>query len=252
MFGLLRGWKRRRLLKREFPGDWIGILERGVPFYANLPGDLQRSFRDKLKVFVWEKHFFGADDLEVTDEMRVVIGAAAVRLIMFLDLSYYDRLSEIVVYPHHYRHKDDDAIILGEAHHWGTVVLSWPAVLHGLKNPCDGHDTATHEFAHVLDRTDGSFDGTPRLRASEDYRAWARIMSAHFLRLQRGDARELFVLREYGAKNEAEFFAVATESFFERPLVMKKAAPDLYAELKRFYGFDPASDPTCGFSSNRP
>ena len=247
MFGLLRKWKRKRLRRREFPGEWIGILERSVPFYAHLPEDLRRSFLDKLKVFVWQKHFIGADGLEVTDEMKVVIAAAAVRLILHLGLSFYDRLTEIVVYPHHYRHKDNDGVLLGEAHHWGTVVLSWPAVMHGLKNPCDGHDTAAHEFAHVLDRTTGHFDGTPPLQATEDYRAWGRIMSHHFLRLKKGSPREFSVLRGYGAKNEAEFFAVATESFFEKPIQMKKATPDLYTVLERFYGFDPASDPTCGF-----
>ena len=246
MFGLFRKLKRRRLSKKAFPPEWVRILEERVPFYDNLPGDLQHSFREKLKVFVLEKHFIGADGLEVTGEMKVVIAAAAVRLILHLDLSFYDRLTEIVVYPGHYRHKNDDAVMLGEAHHWGTVVLSWPAVEHGLRNPCDGHDTAAHEFAHVLDRATGHFDGTPPLRATEDYRAWGRIMSHHFLRLKRGSPREYAVLRGYGAKNEAEFFAVATESFFEKPVLMKKATPDLYAALQKFYGFDPASDPTCG------
>jgi Mlc titration factor MtfA (ptsG expression regulator) len=195
MFGLLRKLRRRRLLKRAFPPGWIRTLQERVPFYKNLPDELQRSFREKLKVFVWEKHFIGADGLEITDEMKVVIGAAALRLILHLDLSFFDRLTEIVVYPRHYRLKDEDVVMLGEAHHWGTVVLSWPAVEHGLKNPCDGHDTAAHEFAHVLDRATGHFDGTPPLRATEDYRAWGRIMSHHFLRLKRGSPREYEVLR---------------------------------------------------------
>ena len=129
-------------MKKAFPPDWIGALEKHVPFYGNLPDELQRSFRDKLKVFVWEKHFIGADGLEVTDEMKVAIAAAAVRLILHLDLSFYDRLTEVVVYPHHYRHKDNNGVLLGEAHHWGTVVLSWPAVEHGLRNPCDGHTSS--------------------------------------------------------------------------------------------------------------
>jgi Mlc titration factor MtfA (ptsG expression regulator) len=250
LFSLLRKFKRRRLLKKAFPSEWVDTLKKRAPFYSHLPDDLRQSFHDKLKVFVWEKHFIGADGLEVTGEMKVVIAAAAVRLILHLDLSIYDRLTEIVVYPRHYRHKDDDAVMLGEAHHWGTVVLSWPAVEHGLRNPCDGHDTASHEFAHVLDRATGHFDGTPPLRATEDYRAWGRIMSHHFLRLKRGNPREYAVLRGYGAKNEAEFFAVATESFFEKPVQMKKATPDLYAVLQKFYGFDPASDPTCGLRNS--
>ncbi len=222
-------------------------LEQQVPFYSNLSAKLQEIFRRKLKIFIWEKHFIGAGGLSITDEIKVVISAAAVRLILFLDLAYYDRLTEIVVYPHQFKHPDSEDIMLGEAHNWGTVVLSDSAVRFGLKYPCDGHDTATHEFAHVLDRASGNFNGTPRLRSSKHYHPWARVMSYHYLRLKNGDQRQSEVLRRYGAKNEAEFFAVATESFFERPVQMKQLTPDLYEELKRFYGFDPVNDPTCGF-----
>jgi Mlc titration factor MtfA (ptsG expression regulator) len=248
MWGLLRNWKRKRLRRRPLPEQWPGILERYLPFYSHLPPELLESFHDKLKVFVWEKHFIGAKGFTITEEIKVVISAAAVRLILHLDFSPYDRLTEIVVYPHHYQHRQGNDIMLGEAHQWGTVVLSWPAVLHGLRNPCDGHDTALHEFAHVLDRDSGHFDGTPRLRASEHYRAWGQVMSRHFNRLRHDSRRQLIVLRRYGAKNEAEFFAVATESFFERPVQMKQLIPDLYEELKRFYGFDPVADPTCGLA----
>lgn len=245
--GWLRNFRRRRLLRRPFPPGWIPILQRRMRFYPHFADDARERFHDMLKLFVWEKHFIGAGGLEIDDEIRVVIGAAAVRLVVQLDISYYDRLTEIVVYPHHFQNpKQADTTMLGEAHQWGTVVLSWPAVLHGLKYPCDGHDTALHEFAHVLDRATGRFDGTPDLRASEHYRPWAMAMSRHFLELQNGAEPQRVVLRGYGGKNEAEFFAVATESFFEKPLQMKELTPDLYQELRRFYGVDPVTDPTCG------
>ena len=203
-----------------------------------------------LKVFVWEKHFIGAGGLELTDEIRVVIAGVAVRLVIHLSLSYYDRLTEIIVYPYDAMRRpdddDDDFALLGEAHAWGTVVLSWPAVIHGLGNPCDGHDTAVHEFAHVLDREGGSFNGTPRLRATEDYRVWGEVMTHHFFALKDRQRSQRSVLRSYGATNEAEFFAVATESFFEKPVQMKRVMPDLYEELQRFYGFDPEDEPLCG------
>jgi Mlc titration factor MtfA (ptsG expression regulator) len=204
---------------------------------------MQQAFRDKLKVFVREKHFFGAGGLEPTEEMKVAIGIAAVRLALHLDLACYDRLAEIVVYPYVYTHAGTGGAVLGEAHSFGTVVLAWPAVREGLENPADGHDTAAHEFAHVLDRADGAFDGTPELRAAEHYRPWAEIMSRHFLRLRANEPRRRALLRAYGATNEAEFFAVATESFFEKPRRLKEQAPDLYAELSRFYGCDPAAGP---------
>jgi Mlc titration factor MtfA (ptsG expression regulator) len=244
MFGLLRGWRRRGYRKRPFPDEWLEHLDTHVPFFAEMEGDDRQRFLDNLKIFVWEKHFIEAGGMVITDEVKVVIAAAAARLIHHLDLDFYNRLTEIVVYPTHYHHKDgdDDTVVYGEAHHWGTVVLSWEAVLNGLRNPHDGHDTATHEFAHVLDRTDGSFDGTPELRASEHYRAWASVMTDNYTKLRKRKKKQRRALRQYGATNEAEFFAVATETFFEKPDQLKKQTPELYDELKRFYGFDPAED----------
>lgn len=241
MFGIVRRLRRRSLRKRPFPADWYPYLEARVPFFAALDGALRERFLRELQIFVWEKHFFGAGGMEITDEVKVVVGAAAVRLVLHLDISMYDRLTEIVVYPSHYRHPENENVIFGEAHHWGTVVLSWDAVIQGLANPGDGHDTALHEFAHVLDRGDGAFDGTPALRCSECYRPWAEVMSRHFLALRRRNRAERRVLRDYGALDEAEFFAVATESFFEKPSQMKARLPDLYEVLRRFYGFDPAA-----------
>ena len=206
---------------------------------------MRKGFHDKLKLFVWEKPVFGAQGLEVTEEMRLTIAACAVRMILFLDYSHYDPLKEIVVYPAAYAHPKDGAVFLGEAHQFGTVVLSWAAVEAGLRNECDGHETAAHEFAHVLDQGNQAFDGTPRLRAREDYRPWALVMSRHFLALRDGAPRQRAVLRTYGGKNESEFFAVATEAFFEKPRQMRELLPDLYAELRRFYGFDPASSHPC-------
>ncbi len=241
MFGLLRRWKRRKLAARPFPQEWESILVQHVPFYQQLPDDLAARFKDLLKVFAWEKEFTGIEGMEITDEVRVVISACAARLVLHLDLSYYDRVSEILVYPYVYKHPDQEDAILGEVSDWGTVVLSWPAVLHGLADQRDAHDTAIHEFAHVLDRGgDGAFDGTPKLKSLADYGPWAQILSLHYLNLQKGKKRERKVLDMYGATNEAEFFAVATESYFEKPRKMKKLLPDLYEELQSFYGGDPA------------
>jgi Mlc titration factor MtfA (ptsG expression regulator) len=242
MAGLIQILRRRKLARRAMPEGWLTILNLQVPFYGRLTDEDRTRFLQYLKQFVWEKHFIGAGGMEITDEVRVVIGACAVRLILNLSLSYYDRLTEIIVYPYVYSHRDDNRAILGEAQDWGTVVLSWPAVLQGLADSRDGHDTALHEFAHVLDRATGEFNGTPKLKSSEDYRPWAQIMSRHYLRLRQGVTPESNSLRPYGAVNEAEFFAVATEAYFERPHQLKNYLPDLYAELQEFYGGDPASE----------
>ncbi len=244
MFHFIKKWRRRRLRNREIPKEWLPILEKRIPFYKKLPSDLQNRFLDLLKIFAGEKRFTPAGGMEMTDEVRVVISAAAVRLILHLDLSYYDRLKEIVVYPYDYKHPEGKEMVLGEAHHWGTVVLSWPSVLHGLQNPFDGRDTSLHEFAHALDHSSGTFNGAPTLRAHEDYRPWAKVLNHHFERLSAGDREQRKVMDDYGATNPAEFFAVASESFFEKPAQMKKHTPDLYEVLRRFYGFDPAGDGT--------
>ena len=241
MSGLLGRLNRWQLARRPIPETWLTILQESVPFYARISSEMRQRFLAMLKIFIWEKYFIGAGGMVITDEVRVVIAACAVRLVLYLDLSFYDKLSEIVVYPYVYKHLDGEVAVLGEARNWGTVVLAWPAVLEGLASPKKGHETATHEFAHVLDRADGVFDGTPKLRARADYKPWAEIMSRHYLSLRKGNPMEGRVLRQYGGINEAEFFAVATESYFERPQLMKELVPDLYAELQAFYGGDPAS-----------
>lgn len=241
MFQFLRRRRRKRALETPFPNEWRAIAESRLPFYSGLDDEMRGIFEDELQVFVDRVAFFGAADLTITDEMRVVIGGSAVRLILGLDDSFYDRLKEIVVYPHDYKHPDreEGTRILGEAHHFGTVVLSWPAVLAGISRPGDGHDTAVHEFAHVLDKTSLGFDGTPRLRARADYAIWGDVLTHHYDRLREGKAPQADILRMYGATNEAEFFAVATEAFFERPEEMRRSAPDLFDELAKFYGYEP-------------
>ncbi len=225
------------------PDAWMVILRERVPFFEGLPDDLKQTLTDYVRIFAREKTFIGAGGMEITDEVKVVIAACAVRLVLRLDLSYYDRLREIIVYPYIFKHPEGEDALLGEASDWNTVVLSWPSVLEGLSNPRDGHETALHEFAHVLDRSaDGAFDGTPKLRSRDNYGPWAKVMSRHFLRLRDNDSVELKVLRPYGALNEAEFFAVATEAYFEKPRRMRKRLPDLYAELQEFYGGNPAEE----------
>jgi len=240
MFGFLRSWRRRRLARTPVPETWRAHLLARAPFFARLSSAQQERLLRLAWVFGREKHFIPAGGMLVDDEVRAVISACAARLVLELDLGFYDRLTEIVVYPYDYQHPDGDGAVLGEAHQWGTVVLSWPSVLEGLRRPSDGHDTALHEFAHVLDVADGDFDGTPALAARADYRPWAEVMSQHFLRLVGEERPEREVLRAYGATNEAEFFAVATETFFERPVALRKRLPELYDVLREFYRADPA------------
>jgi Mlc titration factor MtfA (ptsG expression regulator) len=240
VFGFFRRRRRRALRAAPVPAAWAKILERNAPFVARLSEVARAKLYGDMLVFVAEKHFIAAGGLTIDDQVRVTIAAAAARLVLNLDVERYDAVTEIVVYPSAYQHPGREGAVLGEAHgRLGVVVLAWDAVRRGLRNDRDGLDTATHEFAHVLDAHDGLFDGTPELHARADYLPWATVMQARFSQLRRGDRALRKVLRDYGATNEAEFFAVATEVYFERPALLRTRAPELYAQLQRFYGPPP-------------
>ncbi len=128
-----------------------------------------------------------------------------------------------------------------------ALVLAWDEAKHGAADPADGENLVLHEFAHQLDFENQADDGTPALRTRAEYLAWARVMSAEFDALRAAEAAEApTVLDTYGAENPSEFFAVATETFFERPRALKARHPELYSELRRFFRQDPA-----GYSSEQ-
>lgn len=241
VFGLFKDWKRDKLFERDIPAEWLELLEDRFDFYGELESPELDTFLKHLRVFMWEKDWFGASDFEVTEEMKLVISAMAARMGRKLPIEVFDKVKEFVIYPGHYKHRDDqheNVATMGTAHHFGTVVLSWDAVEHGIAVPNDGQDTTLHEFAHMLDLTSGEFSGTPMLSDASQYKAWARVFTDHFHRL-RDNPRRFDVIDEYGATNEAEFFAVATEVFFEKPKVLRRKAPELFEQLVEYYDIDP-------------
>lgn len=252
MFGFLKQRRRERIRARPFPPEWLAIIERNVPMYARLSEDDRRELRRRVLVFLAEKNFEGAGGLEMTDEIRVTIAAQACILLLRLDDDdYYPKLRSIVVYPTAYKvprealHgevvREDPAIHLGESWNDGAVVLSWNSARRGAADPRDGKNVILHEFAHQLDQEDGAADGTPELDTWALYAPWARVLSEHYLALQKAAlAGRKTLLDHYGATHEAEFFAVASECFFERPLQLRTRHPELYDELSRYYGQDPA------------
>jgi Mlc titration factor MtfA (ptsG expression regulator) len=121
------------------------------------------------------------------------------------------------------------------------VILVWDAVLRGARHPEQGHNVVYHEFAHKLDMLDGAADGTPVFADRARFIEWVAVCSREFLRLRRlADEGEETFLDDYAATNEAEFFAVATEEFFDRPVALRENAPDLYRVLSAYYRQDPA------------
>jgi MtfA peptidase len=249
--------RRRRLRATPLPQEWREILQRHFPLLACLSLGDQRELEGHVQVFLAEKQFEGCEGLAITDEIRVVIAAQACLLLLHRETDYYPELKSILVYPGTYysrlveEEEEESDGYAGQSWLRGPVILAWGAVLGGISNRTDGQNVVFHEFAHQLDEEDGRADGVPVLGREAGplerwsrYRSWARILSREFEQLQRAtEEGEESVLDEYGASNPAEFFAVATECFFEKARALRLKHPALYEELKRFYQQDPAEWP---------
>ena len=228
------------------------MIETRVPAFARLTPDDQQELLGHVRVLVEEKHFEGAAGLIMRDEIRLTIAAQAAMLLLHRETDYFPRLTSIIVYPTGYVANDaraEDGIWTeGDDHLLGhtqrdlrAMVLAWDEAKAGAADPDDGHNLVLHEFAHQLDFEDGSTDGTPVLGSGAEVRAWATVFEEELETLRRAaDAGEATLLDPYGAEDPAEFFAVATETFFERAAELRHQHPRLYDELRRFYRQEPA------------
>ncbi len=240
MFGLWKNYRRRRLVEQPVPESWFDDITAYLPIFPAFSEEEARGFLDHLKILMWEKNWESGPDFELDESIRVVIAAQIARMARGLPLSVFDRLSELIIYGSHFTNPDDEVLpgpLHGEAHHFGTVVLSWPGVQEGLEFPCSGYNPVLHELAHILDMSSGYFDGTPLLHRGEDYETWARVCQKYFDAMRTNPEESFMDL--YGAGDESEFFAVATEAFFGLPEIVADEAPDLFAEFRRYYRVDP-------------
>ena len=248
------GYRRAKLRRRPFPEAWREILRRRVPYFRLLPADLQLQLKKHIQVFLAEKVFVGCADLEVTEEMRVTIAAQACLLLLNRRRAdYFPNLRQILVYPGAFivdRVSTDGAGVLQEQRHvlsgesWsqGQVILSWDDVIDGAAVVDDGRNVVIHEFAHQLDQHNGHANGAPLLIGRGRYARWARVLGEEFDRLHERARQGLpSLFSYYGATNPAEFFAVASEVFFEQAGRMMEEHPELYREFSRFYRVDPLS-----------
>jgi Mlc titration factor MtfA (ptsG expression regulator) len=255
MFQWLANYRRKKLTAVPFPPDWEKIVKHNVAHYCMLEDAERAHLCALIQVFIAEKDWEGCGGLTLTDEIRVTISAQACLLLLNLPHNYYQNVESIIVYPSTVvppQRKpgffetalapvEEAHPIIGQAFHQGPIIIIWDAALHGGRHPESGHNVVYHEFAHKLDMLDGAADGTPPLRDRAEYCDWVQICSREYLRL-RHDAEhgKKSFLTAYGATNEAEFFAVATEQFFDQPHLMIKHAPDLYQVLQEYYRQDPA------------
>ena len=250
---LLGEWRRGRIRAQPFPAEWRRILRHRVPAFRALPVDLQLQLKKRIQVLLAEKPFIGCAGLAVDDEMRVTIAAQASLLTLNRRGEPFPNLRQILVYPGAFLvdrvHADGSGVLqdrrlalAGESWTLGQVVLSWEDVLEGARSPDDGRNVVIHEFAHQLDQENGRANGAPPMPGRNRRARWARVLSEEFAALQR-DLQEgrPTLLNSYGAGDPAEFFAVASEAFFEQAALLAAAHPALYRVLADFYRVDPLS-----------
>jgi MtfA peptidase len=250
------GGVRRRRLKalREaakeggFTDNDREHLKKHVRSIEGMPDDLKKRLEVLTLVLMAEKNFEACGDLEeVTREMKVVIMAQAAFLLLGRDHDFFPKLRTVLIYPEAYRGKDrhgedEEGGRLGESWESGTVVLSWKSIQRGGENDEDGMNVVIHEFAHQLDQENDHADGLPELGDGQTIGRWASTFSAAYETFCDDlEAGRRTVMDAYGGTNPAEFFAVASETFFEKPRQLKIDEPALYEQLKIFYGVDPST-----------
>ena len=252
IFSWWRKRRRRKILSRPFPPAWREVIERRLLAWRRLDDEERTRLERLVAVFVAEKSWEGCGGLELTEEIRVVIAVQACLLILNLDHDYYQNVRSILVYPaavvanrrggYDPETGEHDTIpILGEAMLRGPVMLVWDAVRRDCCHPSKGHNVVYHEFAHKLDMLDGSIDGVPPIFGAERYREWAEVITENYEDLVQRQARgQKTLLSDYASTDIAEFFAVATELFFNRPGKLRQTRRELYETLAAFYQQDPA------------
>jgi len=247
---LYPGWRQRRLLGRPLAATWLQLVAARQRLFVRLSPAEQQQLLDLIRLFLAEKQFHGCAGLAITEEVRVTIAAHACLLLLNRRTEVFPRLRHILVYPGAFvmrgEYMNEDGIVsefneerLGESWHYGKVILSWDDVDYAAQHPEDGENVVLHEFAHQLDSESGSEDGVPLLRHN-DPQQWAAVMQREYAALCRAvEQGQESVLDPYGAESPVEFFAVATETFFELPDLLDEWHPQLFSELQRYYCVDP-------------
>jgi len=252
----LRARRRRKLLALSTPPEWETLFIANVPLYEIMPPELRERLKSLAQAFLAEKRFEACGGLELDDSMKLIISAQACTLLLGrAKPSFFPALDTILVYPSAFYSQErididngqwideEDAEKLGESWHGGSLILSWEHVKRDGNMQNDGLNVVLHEFAHQLDEESGFADGAPSLDGSNlSYRQWSEVMSREYASLLRDLKRgRRGPIDEYGASNPAEFFAVVTETFFEKPIQLKRRHPALYDEFLRLYRLDPAA-----------
>jgi len=226
------------------PERWRALLQQRLPQYPLLTPELRARFEPRVMEFLGKKKFYGCNDLVVTEEMRVLIAGMACLLILRPDARVYPDLRSVLLYPTAFwvRHEEpdedtglvyeDEVLQIGESQDWGRVILSWEDAEAALAG--DPVNVPAHEFAHQLDDENPGHEGAPVLA---DYTQWSKVMGAAFKQLKRKGSP---VLDDYGTQGPSEFFAVATEAYFQSGRALRQHHRELYELLRDYYLLDTA------------
>jgi Mlc titration factor MtfA (ptsG expression regulator) len=229
---------RRR--PKPLPERWRALLAERLPHHGALTPELRARFEARVMEFLAAKKFYGCNDLAVTEEMRVLIAGMACLLILRPDARVYPLLRSVLLYPTAFwvRHEEpdeagvvyeDEVLQVGESQEWGRVILSWEDAQAALDG--DPVNVPAHEFAHQLNE-ESPHEGAPLL---PDYARWSKVMAAAYEELcDKGSP----VLDDYGTEGPGEFFAVATEAYFQSGRELKRHHRELYDLLKDYYLLD--------------
>jgi Mlc titration factor MtfA (ptsG expression regulator) len=241
MFSLFRRWHIRKVLQQPLRRDRKQWLHDHVAAYRKLDLALQLRLEQVVAVMLARCHWEGCEGLVLCDEMCTRIAGHAAVMLLGAEDYYFDSVAAILVFPGIIRRRDSSrrSPTVGEAWQNGGVVLSWPEVQR-IGTDSTKHNVVVHEFAHHLDGRDGEMGGSIPFSSNADQVRWAQVAAMEYSRLV-DDVRHHrgSVFDPYGATNEAEFFAVASEAFFEQPNRMEKHHQDLFELMTTFYQVDP-------------
>ncbi|WP_286267855.1 zinc-dependent peptidase [Thalassotalea atypica] len=243
--------QRDKIRRKPFKKEWRKIIQQRMPYFKQMPADLQLQLKQHIQVFVHEKNFVGCNGVIITDEIKITIAAQACLLLLNRKTDYYPKLQTILVYPRAFIKQQQNTngvgvqsiqqkVLAGESWEFGKVVLSWQDTIVGAEIPDDGQNVVIHEFAHQLDQENGKANGAPILGKAQSYAQWSAAFSTQFSLLQKQAAQgHPSLFDHYGASEPAEFFAVASEVFFERSQQFYAQFPTLYQQLREYYHVDP-------------
>ncbi len=242
----------KNIFLSEFPHEYIEILKKNFYLYNFLPQTLKAQLHAHINVFLSLKSFHGHKNLKISDTIRLTIASQACMLLLNKKYPcYFPKLQTIEVYPtafvsdiHTGNGLFKKQARTGESWNNGRLILSWNHSRQRISQSKDGSNVVMHEFAHRLDQLDNRADGIPdkHFESEKEYYIWREIIfkqyKKHLKSLKRKNKK---LLTKYAGTNLAEFFAVSTEFFFEKPRQLKKHEPDLYNLLKNFYNLDPVN-----------